>query len=420
MNVFRFTNCQNEVESRAKAQDFASKFPDPNTLVLYSTLTFCRRFCHDYSQAEIDGWTRNILWHARTVRGTILRSPSLLDSKEALSFKILERFQKYFLPQYEHFMRALDLSKQVKPRIVFNMNPYCLEELPDFIIEVGFELWRLDEDGHPVYKLCRCAFFAQEPLTISPSQFLIMSSESALAEKIMQQLYCDGSEDFFPAINGQYIMTRNPERSALVKPPTSTPKLSAKEPGLWINYFRDPSAPRLCPPPTSVTKEDAEHFNLLQTIKNYYMSHQVEITDNDTIIHVLHTYSEVLVRSEYRTVDCFRLSNIKNSGFPNAIVALYHVKTPEIGEPYFDRALFVQEPLKKVLKNSPAKEQQLKARFLSIAEDLEEEISRRFYVPSGQNGGPLYGQYVQKEELGSVDIKQVDQGRGRYKSTAVI
>ncbi|KAF5869298.1 uncharacterized protein Bfra_011105 [Botrytis fragariae] len=55
-----------------------------------------------------------------------------------------------------------------------------------------------------------------------------------------------------------------------------------------------------------------------------------------------------------------------------------------------------------------------------IAEDLEEEISCRFYVPGGQKSGPLYGQYFQDDALGSIDIEQLDQERGRYKSIAVV
>ncbi|TGO25089.1 hypothetical protein BPAE_0088g00420 [Botrytis paeoniae] len=211
-----------------------------------------------------------------------------------------------------------------------------------------------------------------------------------------------------------------PERPALAKPPTSNPKLSAKELGLWKYYFQDPSAPRLYTPPTSTTKEYVQHLELLENFKNYYISNQVEITEYDTIIYVLRTYSGMSVRSEYNIVDCLRLLDPKFSGFPEAIVALYHVKTPENDKPYVDRALSVMEPLKAVPKNSPAKEQQLGARFLSIAEDLEEEVSCRFYVPGGQNSGPLYGQYVQDDALSSIDVEQLDQGRGRYKSTAVV
>ncbi|KAF7913078.1 uncharacterized protein EAE98_011629 [Botrytis deweyae] len=205
MDVSKVTNCQTNVGSHAEAPDVASEIPDPNTLVLYFTLTFYWRFCHKNCQEEIDEWRRNILWHARSIKGTILEPPSSLDAKEALNFNILERFQMYFLPQYEHFTRTPDLGKQVKPRFIFDVDPCCLEGQPEFIIEVGFERWQLDDDGQPVWKLCRDAFFIQDPLTIPPSQFIIVFNESALAEQIMQRLRCDGSEDFFPNANGQYI-----------------------------------------------------------------------------------------------------------------------------------------------------------------------------------------------------------------------
>lgn len=41
-------------------------------------------------------------------------------------------------------------------------------------------------------------------------------------------------------------------------------------------------------------------------------------------------------------------------------------------------------------------------------------------MPGGQNSGPLEGQYVQYDTLGSVDIEKLDQGRGLCKSTAVV
>ncbi|KAF7896160.1 hypothetical protein EAF00_006175 [Botryotinia globosa] len=126
------------------------------------------------------------------------------------------------------------------------------------------------------------------------------------------------------------------------------------------------------------------------------------------------------VRSEYRIVECFRLSDTISSGLPKAIVALSYVRTPENGKSYLDRALFVKEPLKADSRNSRPGERQLGARFLSIAEDLEEEISYRFYVPGGQNSGPLYGQYVQGDELGSVGIEKLGQRRGSCNSTAVV
>ncbi|TGO49295.1 hypothetical protein BCON_0214g00110 [Botryotinia convoluta] len=221
--------------------------------------------------------------------------------------------------------------------------------------------------------------------------------------------------------NRYSIRVTNPERSALVKFPTSTPKLSAREPGLWKDYFQDPSAARLCTPSSRLKQKDVQNSQLLEGFKNYYISNQVEITDHDTILYVVRTDSGMSVKSEYHIVECLRLSDTIDSGLPEAIIALYYVKTPENHKPYLDRALFVKEPLKADPKNSPARGRQLGARFLSISEGLEEENSYRFYVPCGQNSGPLYGQYVQDDDaLGSVDIEKLDQGRGRYKSTAVV
>ncbi|KAF7940794.1 uncharacterized protein EAE97_006980 [Botrytis byssoidea] len=125
-------------------------------------------------------------------------------------------------------------------------------------------------------------------------------------------------------------------------------------------------------------------------------------------------------RSEYNIVESFRLLDTISSGLPKAIVALCYSRTPENGKSYLDRALFVKELLEADPKTSSAGGRQLGARFLSIAEDLEEEISYRFYVPGGQNSGPLYGEYVQGDELGSVGIEKFDQGRGLCKSTAVV
>ncbi|KAF7918935.1 hypothetical protein BELL_0615g00090 [Botrytis elliptica] len=214
--------------------------------------------------------------------------------------------------------------------------------------------------------------------------------------------------------------TTKPERSALVKLPASTPNLSLRELGLWKDYFVEISAPRVCTLPISIKQKDERPSKLLENFKNYYISNQVQITEHDTTIYVLRTYSGISVRSEYRIVDCFRLSDTKDSDFPKAIIALHYVKTPENDEPYLDRTLFVEEPLKADSKSSPVRGQQLGERFLLVAEDLEKEISYRFYVPGGQKSGPLYGQYVQDDALGSVDIEQLDQGRGRYKSTAVV
>ncbi|KAF7946585.1 hypothetical protein EAE96_009580 [Botrytis aclada] len=102
------------------------------------------------------------------------------------------------------------------------MNPHHPGTLPEFIIEVGFERWRLNEDGRPMWKLCRSAFFVQDPLTIPPSQFIIVSSECALAEQIIQRLHGDGSEDFFPKINGQYV-TQSSERTIIAIPTSDSP-----------------------------------------------------------------------------------------------------------------------------------------------------------------------------------------------------
>ncbi|TGO35000.1 hypothetical protein BHYA_0174g00260 [Botrytis hyacinthi] len=501
MNICKVKNDQTSVGARAEAPDAASDFPDPNTLVLYSTLDFSWRFCHRSSQEEIDEWRRNILWHARTIKGAILKSPSSRDSNEFLNFKILERFRKYFLPQHEQFMRNLDLGRQVKRRLILDVNPYCLEYLPEFIIEVGFERWKLDDGGQPVWKLCRDAFFIQDPVTSPPSQFTVISSECTLAEQIMQRLYCNGSEDFFPAINGQYIMqsrertiiaiptsesptselfnqrlsgqefdpdyrdlcwarvwklkrgppdrssdkreedawrlapimearrglsvpfatnnwTTDRERSAPVKLPTSTPKLSARELGVWKDYFQDPSAPRLCSPQTSIRQKNKRPSELLENFKNYYVNNQVEITDHDTILHITRTYSGMSIRSECHIVEYLRLSDAISSGIPEAIIALYYIRNPENGKSYLNRALFIKGPLKADSRNSSPGGRQLGARFLSIAEDLEEEISHRFYVPGGQNSGPLYGQYVQDDALGSVNIEKLDQGRGSGKGPA--
>ncbi|KAF7896161.1 hypothetical protein EAF00_006176 [Botryotinia globosa] len=160
MDIFKIIHCQSNVGSNTKAPDIAPESPDANASVLYSQRTF---YCHENSQEEIDEWRRNILWHARTITGAILRSPDSGDSKESLNFKILERFQKYFLPQHEHFMRTLDLGGQINLRLIVDVNPYCLEEFPEIIIEVGFERWTLDDDGQPAWKLCRSAFFIQDP-----------------------------------------------------------------------------------------------------------------------------------------------------------------------------------------------------------------------------------------------------------------
>lgn len=186
MNVSTVANPPKNVESHAKAPDITPELPDSNTLVLYSTLTFYWRFCHKNCQQESDEWRRKILWHARSIKGSILKLPSLSKSEDVLNYNILERFQKYFLPQHEHFMRTLDLGRKVEPKFIFDVNPYCLEDLPESIVEVGFERWRLDEDGQPVWKLCRSALFAQDPLTFPHSQYIIVSSEHALEDQIIQ------------------------------------------------------------------------------------------------------------------------------------------------------------------------------------------------------------------------------------------
>ncbi|KAM3156175.1 hypothetical protein ABEW05_003308 [Botrytis cinerea] len=129
--------------------------------------------------------------------------------EDVLNYNILKRFQKYFLPQREHFMRTLDLGRKVKPKFIFDVNPYCLEDLPEFIVEVGFKRWRLDEHRQPIWKLCRSAFFAQDPLTFPHSQFIIVSSEHALDDQIIQRLYCDRYKPFSPKLNGQYIKQNN-------------------------------------------------------------------------------------------------------------------------------------------------------------------------------------------------------------------
>ncbi|KAM0165335.1 hypothetical protein ACHAPG_000003 [Botrytis cinerea] len=178
--------------------------------------------------------------------------------------------------------------------------------------------------------------------------------------------------------------------------------------------------PRLRTPSTHLEQKTVNHSQLLEDFKNYYISNQVEITEHDTILHVIRTYHGMSVKSEYHIVECLHLSDTTIPGLPKAIVALYHVKTPENEKPYLDRALFVQELSKTDSIASPARGQRPKARFLSIAEDLEEEISYRFYVPGGQNSGPLYGQYIQDNALDSVDIEQLDQGRVLCKSTAVV
>ncbi|TGO15552.1 hypothetical protein BTUL_0039g00700 [Botrytis tulipae] len=516
MDVFKIIHCQSNVGSNTRAPDIAPESPDLNALVVSSTRPF---YCHETSQEEIDEWRRNILWHARTIKGAILKSPSSCDPKESLNFKILERFQKYFLPQHEHLMRTLDLGRKVELRLIVDVNAYCLEELPEIITEVGFERWTLDDDGQPAWKLCRDAFFIQDPVTLPHSQFIVLSSESTLANQIIQRLYCDGSGNFIPAINGQYIMqsrertiiaiptsgsptsesfdqrpsgkefdpvyrdlcwarvwklkrgspdrssdereedarrlaptmearrglsvpfandnytttspsaseemterssnrTTDRERSALVKLPTSTPEFSARELGLWKDYFENPSAPRLCTSQTSIQQKDKRPSELLETFKNYYTSNQIEITDHDTILYITRTYSGMSVRSEYNIVECFRLSDTISFGLPKAIVALYYARTPENAKSYLDGALFVKEPLEADSRNPPPGGWQLGARFLSIAEDLEEEISYRFYVPGGQNSGPLDGQYVQDDEMGSVGIEKFDQGRGSGKGRA--
>ena len=213
---------------------------------------------------------------------------------------------------------------------------------------------------------------------------------------------------------------RNPDQSAQIKLPTSTPKLSARELGLWKDYFQYPSDPRLRTPSTHLEQKTVNHSQLLEDFKNYYIRNQVEITEHDTILHVIRTHHGMSVKSEYHIVECLHLSATTIPGLPKAIVALYHVKTPENEKPYLDRALFVQELSKTDSIASPARGQRPKARFLSIAEDLEEEISYRFYVPGSQNSGPLYGQYIQDDALGSVDIEQLDQERVLCKSTAVV
>ncbi|KAF7946584.1 hypothetical protein EAE96_009579 [Botrytis aclada] len=92
----------------------------------------------------------------------------------------------------------------------------------------------------------------------------------------------------------------NPKRSALMKFSTPRPKLSARQLELWLNYFQNPSAPTSSNPPVSDQQKDGHHPQLLEEFKNYYMSNQVEITDHDTIIYILRTYSGMSVRSEYR------------------------------------------------------------------------------------------------------------------------
>ncbi|KAF7940795.1 uncharacterized protein EAE97_006981 [Botrytis byssoidea] len=119
-------------------------------------------------------------------------------------------------------MRTLDLGRQVRLRLIVDVNAYCLEELPGIIIEVGFERWTLDDNGQPAWKLCRDAFFVQDPVTLPHSQFIILSSEFTLANQIMQRLYCDGSEDFSPAINGQYIM-QSREGTIIAIPTSESP-----------------------------------------------------------------------------------------------------------------------------------------------------------------------------------------------------
>ena len=185
MKTSTVTNSLKNVGSHAKAPGFTPELPDPNTRVLYSTLTFYWRFCHINSQQEIDEWRRNILWHARSIKGNILELPSLSNLEDVLNYNILKRFQKYFLPQREHFMRTLDLGRKVKPKFIFDVNPYCLEDLPEFIVEVGFKRWRLDEHRQPIWKLCRSAFFAQDPLTFPDSKFITVSSEHALEDQII-------------------------------------------------------------------------------------------------------------------------------------------------------------------------------------------------------------------------------------------
>ncbi|TEY38148.1 hypothetical protein BOTCAL_0494g00020 [Botryotinia calthae] len=93
---------------------------------------------------------------------------------------------------------------------------------------------------------------------------------------------------------------RNPEQSAQIKLPTSTPKLSARELELWKGYFQYPSGPGFCTPSIQLEKKDIRHSQLLEYFKNYHISNQVEITEHDTILHIIRTNHGIRVFTPVR------------------------------------------------------------------------------------------------------------------------